>query len=281
MNAWVPETGVDFHWGDVFACEPDWSWSVENLPDLDLWYVAAGAGWIDDGERRMPIGAGDCLILRPGGSYASGHDPALPLSLVCIHFDLVGSDGRVLGAADIGARAFVRRMSVGAFFRELVMRAIHAHHDGSRERAAAWLQATLLEVAREDAGRFPPGQAGRQARGIQIICERIRRQPGRPVRIDQLAAELSVSPEHFCRVFRRLHGMSPRAFVTRARLEGAQALLLTSSYSVARIAELNGYQSPSHFTRHFKAVVGCSPKQFRLGEHMPAAARARQVPARA
>jgi AraC-like DNA-binding protein len=49
-------------------------------------------------------------------------------------------------------------------------------------------------------------------------------------------------------------------------MDAAQALLLTSSHSVARIAELLGYQSPSHFTRHFKSAVGLSPSNFRLGE---------------
>jgi mannose-6-phosphate isomerase-like protein (cupin superfamily) len=96
MSAWVPENSIDFHWGDVFFCEPDWSWNVRDLPDLDIWYVAEGAGWIDDGEQRTLIGAGDCLLLRIGGSYESGHDPARPLTLVCVHFDLIGPDGGAL-----------------------------------------------------------------------------------------------------------------------------------------------------------------------------------------
>jgi len=265
MSAWVPEHRIDFHWGDVFLCESDWSWSVKDLPDLDVWYVAEGAGWIDDGEQRTPIGAGDCLLLRVGGSYESGHDPAHPLTLLCVHFDLIGPDGCALSVAQDKSRPFVRRMGAGAFFRDLLMCAIRCHQDGRRAHAAAWLQAALLEVAREDAQSWPPGRAGEQARRIQQICERIRRQPGRTLRIASLAAELSLSPEHFCRIFRQLQGVPPRTFISRTRMDAAQALLLTSSHSVARIAELLGYQSPSHFTRHFKSAVGLSPSNFRLG----------------
>lgn len=260
------ENRIAFRWGDLFVCEPDWSWSVQNLPDRDLWYVAEGAGWIDEGGRRTAIAAGDCLLLRIGASYASGHDPARPLTLICIHFDLIDEDGSVLRAAENEPRPFVRRMGAGGFFRELLMRAVRCHQNGCRDQAAAWLQAALMEVAREDAQSWPPGHAGQQALAIQRICESIRRQPGRPMRVESMAADLHLSPEHFCRVFRQLQGMSPRAFVSRTRMEAAQALLLTSSHSVARIGELLGYHSPSHFTRHFKAVVGLSPSAFRLGD---------------
>ncbi len=266
MSAWVPENHINFHWGDVFVCEPDWSWSVTDLPDLDIWYVAEGVGWIDAGEQRTPIGAGDCLLLRIGGSYESGHDPERPLTLLCVHFDLVGEDGYALSVPQDESRPFARRMGDGAFFRNLLMSAIRCHQDGRRAHAAAWLQTALLEVAREDEQRWPPGPAGKQARRIQQICERIRRQPGHTVRISSLASELSLSPEHFCRVFAQLQGVPPRTFISRTRMDAARALLLTSSYSVARIAERLGYHSPSHFTRHFKSAVGLSPSKFRLGE---------------
>ena len=238
MKPWVPENGVEFHWGDVFVCEPDWTWSVRDLPDLDLWYLTEGSGWIGDGRRRTPIGAGDCLLLKTGGSYESGHDPQRPLTLIAIHFDLIDRNGKPLRPAPGELPPLLRRMGAGGFFRELLMRALRCHQDGRRAEAGAWLQAALMEVVREDARSLPPGRMGLQAQGIQEICERIRRHPGRPVRVESLAAELHVSPEHFCRVFRQLQGMSPRAFIARTRMEGAQVLLWTSSHSVARIAEL-------------------------------------------
>jgi len=266
VKPWVPENGVAFHWGDVFVCEPDWRWGVRDLPDLDLWYVTEGSGWISDGERRTPVSRGDCLLLRTGGSYESGHDPAHPLTLIAIHFDLIGEDGQPLRPPSGDLPPLRRRMAAASFFLELLMRALRCHQDGHGAEADAWLQAALMEVVREDARTWPPGRMGVQAQSVQEICERIRRHPGRPVRVEALAAELHVSPEHFCRVFRQLQGLSPRAFIARTRMEGAQALLWTSSYSVARIAELVGYQSASYFSRHFKSVIGLSPSAFRRGD---------------
>ncbi|MFQ5691100.1 MAG: AraC family transcriptional regulator [Gemmatimonadota bacterium] len=271
----MPGSGVELDWGDVFACEPDWSWSVRDLPDLDLWYVTAGAGWISDGTRSTPIGAGDCLLLRTGSSYEAGHDPSRPLTLIAVHFDLTNEAGRPIGLPDEELPPFVRRMGAGELFRELLMRVVRCHQDGRHEWARAWLQTALLEVIRQDAQTWPPGLLGDQARKIEEICERIRRSPGQCIRVENLAAELHVSPEHFCRIFRRLQGMPPRAFISRTRMEAARALLLTSSHSISRIAELLGYQSPSYFSRQFTTRVGLSPSAFRSGDRRRSCARRR------
>jgi len=270
MKRWSPGYRAELVWGDLFVCEPDWSWRVRSLPNPDLWYVIEGRGWIEDGGRRRAIGAGDCLVLRPGGSYRAGHDPEHPLRFVATHFVLLDGEGRRLAPAARELPPFIRQMEMGAFLRELLTRAVRCHQDGRFELGCAWMQAALMEVVRQDAQTWPPGAAGDQARAIEAICKRIRRHPARPVRVEALAAELNVSAEHFCRLFRRFQGLSPRAFITRTRIEAAQMLLLKSSHSVARISELLGYESPFYFSRHFKTKVGASPSAFRRRERGPA-----------
>jgi len=259
---WTPDSGVSVRWGDFFDCEPDWYWSVRDLPVLDLWLVTGGTGWIADTRSRTAIGAGDCLLLRPGDSYESGHDPEHPLGLIAVHFDLLDADGMALPPPD-DLPPFTRRMEHSELLRELLTRAIHAHKDGRQDAGDGWFQAALLEVERQDARTWPPGLLGEQARAMDEICERIRRDPGADVRVEDLAAETHVSPEHFSRLFHRVQGMSPRAFITRTRIETAQRLLLTSSHSVARISRMLGYRTPYYFSRHFKANVGVAPSAYR------------------
>lgn len=263
MRDWKPGGRIRINSCDIFAFEPDWSWSVRQLPDLDLWYLTEGSGWIHGGETRTTIGGGDCLLMRPGCSYEAWHDPAAPLTLYAFHFDLLGSDGRRVPMPPEDLPPFIRKMDAGAFFRELLKRSIRAYKDGRRQWAEVWFEAAFMEVLRQDANTWPPGPLGDQARRIEAICERIRSHPGRPVRVEDMAAELHVSPEHFSRIFRRLQGVSPRGFITRTRMEAAQSLLLTSRHPVSRIAELLGYESPFYFSRLFKAKVGVSPSVFR------------------
>lgn len=260
---WRPDSRVELYWCDTYVCEPDWSWRVRDLPNLDLWYVSDGRGWIDGGEDRTAMGAGDCLLLRRGASYRAGHDPERPVSLIAVHFDLLGEGGERIQPPPEELPPLIQQIRRDSFFRGLLTRVVSAYRDGSRERAAAWLQGALMEVGRQEDRTWPPGPEGERARRIQRMCERIRRHPGRPVRVEDLAAELHVTPEHFSRLFRSLQGTSPRAFITRTRIEAAQTLLLTSSHSIGRIAEILGYSSPFYFSRQFKAKMGLSPSAFR------------------
>ncbi|NIV76878.1 MAG: helix-turn-helix domain-containing protein, partial [Gammaproteobacteria bacterium] len=208
----------------------------------------------------------DCLLLRRGGSYTAGHDPDRPLNLIAVHFELLDAGGVRLDPSPDELPPFSRKMEAGSFFQELLTRAVNCHQDGDRQGACAWLQVAFMEVIRQDVRTRPTGLLGDQARRIEQICERIRRDPGRPVQVEELADEMHVSPKHFHRIFRRFQGVSPRAFITRTRLEAAQMLLLTSNHSIARIAEMLGYDTPFYFSRQFKAKVGLSPSDFRKGD---------------
>ncbi|MFQ5564062.1 MAG: AraC family transcriptional regulator [Parvularculaceae bacterium] len=276
MRLWLPESRATFRWGDFFDCAPDWSWSVRDLPYLDLWYVAAGVGWIGDGDRRWPLTADDCLVLRRGGAYAAGHEPERPLKLIAVHFELWKPEGGVFDPPSEHLPPFSRKMEAGGFFRELLDRAINCHRDGCFDWACAWLQAALMEVVRQDARTWPAGPLGDQARRIEQMCKRIQCNPGRHVRVESLAAELNISAKHFCRLFRYFQGVSPRAYITRTRLETARTLLLRSNHSIAQIAEMLGYDTPFHFSRQFKTHIGLSPSKFRRDEERKGSLRQQQ-----
>jgi AraC-like DNA-binding protein len=266
MSGWLPSARVEICFADVFVCEPDWSWRSPRLRNPDLWYVIEGIAWIEEAASAAPrafIGAGDCVLMQKQRSYAAGHDPERPLSLIAVHFEPLDEAGRSVEIDLPEPTPFVQKMEGGSVVRELLTRAVRSHQDGCHRWAGPWLQVVLMEVLRQRGKTWPPGRFGDRARQIERLCERIRNRPGEPVRIDGLAAEMGMSPEHFCRLFRRLQGLPPRTFITRTRIEAAQRLLLTSRHSVERIAGLLGYGSPFQFSRQFKAKTGVPPSAFR------------------
>ncbi len=88
--------------------------------------------------------------------------------------------------------------------------------------------------------------------------------PAAPIRLAELAAVASVTPEHLCRLFKTATGHSPIETVQLARLDQSAVMLARSNYAIKQIADLCGFSSPFHFSRRFAQAFGQSPRQLRL-----------------
>lgn len=84
-----------------------------------------------------------------------------------------------------------------------------------------------------------------------------------PLSLSDLARTAILSPFHFSRVFRQTTGVSPGRYLAAVRLEEAQRLLRTTSWSVGDISCEVGYNSLGTFTTLFTKSVGISPARFR------------------
>lgn len=81
--------------------------------------------------------------------------------------------------------------------------------------------------------------------------------------LQQLADLCRISGSHLIRCFKRYLNCTPHEYVLSYRLRQAKRLLLSSSDSIERIAELCGFNSASHFARAFRSSNHMSPSAFR------------------
>ncbi|KZN35414.1 GlxA family transcriptional regulator [Pseudoalteromonas luteoviolacea] len=98
---------------------------------------------------------------------------------------------------------------------------------------------------------------------FQSSIEFIQNNIDKPLSLEMLADEASLSPRHFRRVFKDKVGVSPMRFVQRLRLEKAKDLLCNSELSVVQISSRIGFGSPSLLTRKFTQEYGVNPTQYR------------------
>ena len=85
---------------------------------------------------------------------------------------------------------------------------------------------------------------------------------GEPPRLAELAELANVSRFHFARLFRHSTGLSPMAYIERARLQRAKDLIRSGPLSLTEIAALLGFADQSHFTRRFRLQFGYTPSAF-------------------
>lgn len=83
------------------------------------------------------------------------------------------------------------------------------------------------------------------------------------IRVGDLARMVLLSTSHFCRAFKQTFGVTPLRYVTRQRMRRAQAIMLCSRDSLAKIAVDCGMCDQAHFSRVFRRIVGVNPGTWR------------------
>ena len=84
-----------------------------------------------------------------------------------------------------------------------------------------------------------------------------------PLDLDAMAREAGYSRFHFARGFATTYGETPRAYLTRRRIERAKTLLRSANLSVTEVCLLVGFSSVGSFSARFREVVGQSPSEYR------------------
>lgn len=87
-----------------------------------------------------------------------------------------------------------------------------------------------------------------------------------PIRLEQIAEHVQMSPFHLERTFTQATGKTPRQQLEQIRIDKATYLLRTTDMSNLTVCYEVGFQTPSNFYRVFRQVKGCTPNTYRKGE---------------
>ena len=96
----------------------------------------------------------------------------------------------------------------------------------------------------------------------KLIAE-VTADPTGDLSLPALAEKVGMSLRTFSRVFQKDTGVTPAAFVELARLDRAKALLETSDWPLARIAERSGFGSLDGLHRAFQKRLNTTPGEYR------------------
>lgn len=107
------------------------------------------------------------------------------------------------------------------------------------------------------------GLANRSSDALEWIDSYMSYHLAEPLSIQDMSKRAHLSPSRFREVFRKRFGMPPHQYLVQLRLNHAKELLLSTSYSLAQIADFCGYSDVSHFSNAFKSRIGCTPGAYR------------------
>lgn len=81
--------------------------------------------------------------------------------------------------------------------------------------------------------------------------------------LENLSAQISLSPYYFSRIFKKEIGMPPHEYILTARINTAKFYLKTTSITIKKISLIVGFSSESSFCTTFKKRERMSPSSYR------------------
>lgn len=249
-----------------FLCDSNYFTERDNMDACLLICTLAGCGTMRyaDTEASLTPGTAVAIDCRRYQYYQTGGEA--PWDFLWMHFTgrcAAGLCDRLNGG---GLRVLPYGIPVAQqAFRELASLASHFGVQ-SDFQLSLHLHTMLTELA---AAAFPAGGGDRYAGEMRRAAAFIREHYARPLRVDDMAQQCSLSRYHFIRMFHRFTGQTPYEYLTICRINSAKKLLSYTDKSVAQIAAEVGYSDAKVFIGSFKKRVGVTPLQFRNNSMSP------------
>ena len=236
---------VIYRWRDKYIDRIDLTRNaVVEVPTLatlvqrcaELGFRLTLAAQTDDGRARTAVGAPPSTSATPiqpaTGANAEAADSAVahPPSLLDVAARQAASDPH--GAGTQAPQSSVLLPCSASPARRYVF-------DACRERAACAVRSRMEAVRDAIDRRY----------FLDVDCR-------------SLAQAAGMSLHHFIRMFRDMFGLSPHQYLTRARVEAAKRLLLSSAEPIDVIAVGVGFRSGPSLSRAFKRLEGASVSRY-------------------
>ena len=102
-----------------------------------------------------------------------------------------------------------------------------------------------------------------EERTISAITRYLQEHLSEEISLAVLAEKFHLNPQYISQLFKSEIGVGFLTYLTNTRLEKAKKLLVSTSLSVAEIAEQCGYGDYRVFSKVFKKTEGITPSQFK------------------
>jgi YesN/AraC family two-component response regulator len=149
-------------------------------------------------------------------------------------------------------------------FRELLLRAVQEWGRRKEERRYLdWSREKLMAL-----GELPSERSGT---GLAATARHLleARYQDADLSLEDVAAELRVSPNHLSRLIKEATGRPFVQFLCHLRMEKAKGLLDDPRLRISEVAQRVGYRDQNYFCRHFKTMAGTTPSGWRSREAAP------------
>ncbi|MGN0587454.1 MAG: helix-turn-helix domain-containing protein [Oscillospiraceae bacterium] len=231
----------------------------------EILLITAGTLSASISSRKFELSQGDMLVVGPQDIHSTGSDGSTSYILLQISYELLK---RSMPDFDIiRFREYYGAEQGGQMKKYLgEMQRIHAAKEDGYQLKFSALLYELMYLLYKDAERLTAQDKNRTTRDIkrvEQVMRYVKQNYAQHISVSDAAAEVSISPEYFCRIFKAHTGQTFLEYVNSVRMVYFYNDLMTSEDTVTKLMEKNGITNYKVFLRVFRRTYGAPPQRLR------------------
>lgn len=278
-----------FHWSPLPFQEP-----LHFHSSLEIGVCLSGNGTFYFGEKTYDVARGDVFVVNHLEHHIAQSDPSDPSTYLFLYFDpslLSGERRELLLPFLYLPKLFDNKLPGHLPATRQIADALREMWTEQQERPPGYgsmLQATLMRICAlllrhygsQETARDPFREGYDRYMKLLPILDWMRESYREPLRLDDVADLLKLSPSRARHLFKDVIGEGFKEYLIRLRVNEAKRLLITTEWTIADICLSCGFQSMTPFYRAFRGLAGAPPQTYReqagasvpraSGKHAPA-----------
>lgn len=248
--------------------EPHWH------PEIEILYITEGEMTVNISDEKYLVCAGDILFVNPQELHSIRVCECLVTYYAAVFFpSLFQFKGNHFLEQEFtlpvinGRLRFPRVIRSDNPYYDSIHSTIHRMFcEDIRSKALVFADLTMLFctlIERTLMQKTAGNTEYKHLDTVKLCIKYMEDNYARKITLTELADTAYISPNYFCRYFKKHTGISPFTQLNYIRVKEAAELLRGSDESVVSIAEACGYENVSFFIRKFKEIMGCTPSVYR------------------
>ncbi len=250
---------------------------------VEIVYILSGEATHTVGDREYTVKSGDVVVINCGVPHKF---TASTTGELFVAYDLMfglpfidpnaGSDAAFeslkdsylfgpLFPADETPDIHISGKRYGSYG-DLFTRIYHAlkgKERGYLELSRAYVIELIVKILK-DMGRDGSKElTSENKKAVFAAISYMERRYNNPLTVEDIAAQVFLSPEYFRKLFKKMTGESVRTYLHGLRVDEACRLLTVTDMSIQDISIAVGYQDMKSFYQAFKQKTGKTPKEYR------------------
>jgi len=228
-----------------------------------LIYCHEGRGTARIGKADYKIEAGDFIIIPMKVAHTYSADEINPWTIYWVHFK-----GPVAGnivsyfEKQIGFKGFLKYTEKSIeLFNEMYNQLERGYGSDTLMNANMCLSYFLSTILYNDKFNTSGKLSNKDASDVAI--DFLSQNIDKILSVEDIAAEVNLSPSHFSFLFKKKTGFSPIEYFNHLKVQKACQYLLFTNLRIKEISQELGIEDQFYFSRMFTKVMGVAPNEYR------------------